>query len=309
MKFRDWDLARESSSEVLDFDDKNWYGLIVNAKSNAALGDWHTAAEKWSVIRDLREMSEEEEYESARTLYNSRRFEDIIEKSVLFENGDFEERMLELVIRSNYNLGHDERSVKDARKLLQRDSENEIALRFLSRGLIRQNRLSLAMPIIENYCEVFPYSVNAWESLIETKLLMDKVDDASEAWQELRKLAGEDHRVFFCALEVALRFNWKDKYRNLLEMARVSFDAKEEFAEDVADIVFRTGDLGESWRVLSSFGINPIESTLCDNFGRVFSLTGTNQKEVDEIVKAGGSVWVSELVTKEVMRKAGVRKN
>ena len=307
MKFRDWDLARESSSEVLDFDDKNWYGLIVNAKSNAALGDWHAAAEKWSVIRDLREMSEEEEYESARTLYNSKRFEDIIEKSVLFENGDFEERMLELVIRSNYNLGHDERSVKDARKLLQRDSENEIALRFLSRGLIRQGRLSLAMPIIENYCEVFPYSVNAWESLIETKLLMDKVDDASEAWQELRKLAGEDHRVFFCALEVALRFNWKDKYRNLLEMARVSFDAKEEFAENVADIVFRTGDLGESWRVLSSFGINPIESTLCDNFGRVFSLTGTNQKEVDEIVKAGGSVWVSELVTKEVMRKAGVR--
>ena len=107
---------------------------------------------------------------------------------------------------------------------------------------------------------------------------MDKVDDASEAWQELRKLVGEDQRVFFCALEVALRFNWKDKYRNLLEMARVSFDAKEEFAEDVADIVFRTGDLGESWRVLSSFGINPIESTLSDNFGRVFSLTGTNQK-------------------------------
>ena len=202
MKFRDWDLARESSSEVLDFDDKNWYGLIVNAKSNAALGDWHTAAEKWSVIRDLREMSEEEEYESARTLYNSRRFKDIIEKSVLFENGDFEERMLELVIRSNYNLGHDERSVKDARKLLQRDSENEIALRFLSRGLIRQNRLSLAMPIIENYCEVFPYSVNAWESLIETKLLMDKVDDASEAWQELRKLAGEDHRIFSAHLRL-----------------------------------------------------------------------------------------------------------
>ena len=45
-------------------------------------------------------MSEEEEYESARTLYNSKRFEDIIEKSVLFENGDFEERMLELVIDS-----------------------------------------------------------------------------------------------------------------------------------------------------------------------------------------------------------------
>ena len=196
MKFRDWDLARESSSEVLDFDEKNWYGLIVNAKSNAALGDWHNAAEKWSVIRDLREMSEEEEYESARTLYNSKRFEDIIEKSVLFENGDFEERMLELVIRSNYNLGHDERSVKDARKLLQKDSENEIALRFLSRGLIRQGRLSLALPIIEKYCEVFPYSVYAWESLIETKLLMDKVGDAREAWLQLRNLVGEDQEFF-----------------------------------------------------------------------------------------------------------------
>lgn len=309
MKFRDWDLARESSSMILDFDDKNWYGLIVNAKSNAALGDWYNAAEKWSVIRDLREMSEQEEYESARTLYNSRRFADIIEKSVLFENGEFEERMLELVIRSNYNLKNDERSVEYARKLLQKDSENEIALRFLSRGLIRQGRLSLAIPIIEKYCEVLPYSVNAWESLIETKLLMDKVDDAAETWNELRNLVREDRRVFFCALEVALRFNWKDKYHNLLEMARGSFDEREEFAENVAEIVFRTGDLGESWRVLSSLGINPIESKLCDNFSRVFSLTGTNRKEVEEIVEAGGSIWVSELVTREVLRKGEERNN
>ena len=85
----------------------------------------------------------------------------------------------------------------------------------------------------------------------------------------IENLVGED-QGFFCALEVALRFNWKDKYHNLLEMARGSFDAKEEFAENVADIVFRTGDLGESWRVLSSFGINPIQSTLSDNFGEYF---------------------------------------
>ena len=96
VKYRDWNLARESSTEILDFDEKNWYGLIVNAKSNAALGDWHNAAEKWSVIRDLREMSEEEEYESARTLYNSKRFEDIIEKSKITGGG----------VRTFYHGGH-----------------------------------------------------------------------------------------------------------------------------------------------------------------------------------------------------------
>ena len=66
MKFRDWIWLEKVFWGSRFYE--NWYGLIVNA-SNAALGDWHTAAEKWSVIRDLREMSEEEEYESARTLY------------------------------------------------------------------------------------------------------------------------------------------------------------------------------------------------------------------------------------------------
>ena len=96
-------------------------------QSQMPLWEIGTAAEKWSVIRDLREMSEEEEYEAARTLYNSKRFEDIIEKSVLFENGDFEERMLELVIRSNYNLG----MMKGASKMLENSYREILKMRSL----------------------------------------------------------------------------------------------------------------------------------------------------------------------------------
>ena len=147
--------------------------------------------------------------------------------------------------------------MKGASKMLE-NSYIEIwkwhALRFLSRGLIRQS----SYPRNANYRELlrgFPYSVNAWESLIGIKLLMDKVDDVEAARVEKTGWRSQNFSAHLRLLwdligktNIAIYWRWLG-----------FFWRKGRVCEDVADIVFRTGDLGNH-ESSSSFGINPIES-------------------------------------------------
>ena len=306
---REWKRAKEELSIILDVDGKNLFALKATAKSYSSLGEWDKSSSAWKEIRNIRGLSREEEYEAARTLYNAKRFSEVIRISP--QRGSFDKdgvKLLELIARSFYNLRMDEESIGCSNMILELEPESEIGLRSLSRSLIRLGRLTKAIPVIESYCRVFPSSIKAWESLIETKLMMDKVIDAKDTWGELRSGIGDEVEIFFTAVEISLRFNWTDEYRSIIENEGKKFSNNTGFAENIAEINLRLGDISNAWGILSSNGIDPMKSFLGVKFKQIIEKTGANIEEIENASETGESLWVTELVTREILRKAGDRR-
>lgn len=306
---REWELARNSSIAILGVDAMNWFALEVSAKANAALGDWENSSKNWEIILSLRNLTDEEVFEAGRSAYNSRNFSRVVE--IVPDSKSIEkssEKVLKLLIRANYNLRRDEESLEQSARLLQLEPKSEIGLRYYSRGLIRKGLLHQVIPILEDYCRVCPFSVDAWESLIEVQLMMDKEIEASETWKKLRSQISGESMSFLCALEISLKFNWREEYLSLIENEGVEQSHNSDFAEDIAEIHFRLGEIGSAWRFLSSNGVDPMKSNLSEEFCKVFEITNTGSREVDSLVGLEDPLWIAELVTREILRKAEPRR-
>ncbi len=301
----EWGKIQEKSTLILDVDGRNWFALKASAASYSALGQWDKASSKWRELSKIRDLTNEEEYDAARSSYNAKRFSEVIEiasKRKRFDKNEI--KLLELLTRSYYNLRMDEECVDYAIRILELEPESEIGLRSQSRSLFRLGRLTEAIPIIEEYCRIFPFSVNAWETLIETKLMMDKVEESKEAWIKLRDEIGEESKRFFTAVEISLRFNWREEYLSIIHNEGKKFNKNADFAENIAEINIKLGDIGGAWRILSSNGIEPMKSLLGMRFREVIGLTNTNIEEIENASESGESMWITELVTREILRKA-----
>ena len=306
---REWGKIQEKSTLILDVDGRNWFALKASAASYSALGQWDKASSKWRELSKIRDLANEEEYDAARSSYNAKRFSEVIEiasKRKRFDKNEI--KLLELLARSYYNLRMDEECVDYAIRILELEPESEIGLRSQSRSLFRLGRLTEAIPIIEEYCRIFPFSVNAWETLIETKLMMDKVEESKEAWIKLRDEIGEESKRFFTAVEISLRFNWREEYLSIIHNEGKKFNKNADFAENIAEINIKLGDIGGAWRILSSNGIEPMKSLLGMRFREVIGLTNTNIEEIENASESGESMWITELVTREILRKAKPRR-
>lgn len=306
---RDWLSASTMAQNILERDSDNWFALMVCSRSFAALGNWEKSTEYWNKFGKTKKLSMDERYESARASYNSKKFARVVEiidgESGLQERST---RFLELLVRSNYNLGLDHNSINFSKDLLELDTENKVGLRHYSRSLIRLGNLSEAVPIIRKYCEVSPFSVDAWESLIETQLMMDKVEESSKEWKDLRVRIADSPEGFFTAAEVALRFHWREEYQSLIENEGLGHRTEPGFAENLATIFLNIGDIGGAWNVLSINGIDPIKSSLREKILEIIEGTNTEIEEILERVESGDSMWIAELVSREIRRKARNRR-
>jgi len=306
---QEWEKVQEKSIMILDVDGGNWFALKASAISYSSLGQWDKASNKWRVFRNYRDLTNKEEYDAARSSYNAKRFSEVIEIALKRKRfGEYESKLLELLARSYYNLRMDEECVDCAIRILELEPESEIGLRSQSRSLFRLGRLTEAIPIIEEYCRIFPFSVNAWESLIETKLMMDKVEEAIEAWIKLRNEIGDEPKRFFAAVEISLRFNWREEYLSIIQNEGKKFSKNAGFAENIAEINIKLGDIGSAWGILSSNGIEPMKSFLGERFREVIELTNTNIEEIENASESGESMWITELVTREILRNAEPRR-
>jgi len=306
---QEWKKAKEAASIILEIDGRNLFALKASANSDSSLGEWDKSSSAWGKIRKIRGLKEEERYEAARTFYNAKMFSKVIEIVPKEEvNDDNEVKLLELIARSYYNLRMDDEVLDCSNLILELKPESEIGLRSLSRSLIRLGRLTEAIPIIEEYCRVFPSSTNAWESLIETKLMMDKIEEARGAWDELRSGIGEEIEIFFTALEISLRFNWREEYHSIIQNEGKKFSNNAAFAGNIAEINLKLGDIGSAWGILSSNGIDPMESFLGIKFEQIMESAGANIEEIENASESGESLWITELVTREILRKAGTRR-
>ena len=91
---------------------------------------------------------------------------------------------------------------------------------------------------------------------------MDKMEEAEGAWKQLRNNCGEDSEYFFTAIEVALRFHRSELYESLIDREGSKFVSESGFINNLAHTHLKNGNLGGAWRILSSNGINPLESDL-----------------------------------------------
>ena len=303
-----WDEASEGAMAILEQDRGNWFGLLVAANSHSALGNWEVSSKFWEELSKKREFSIEEKYQFARAGYNARKFSLVSQVEFVIDSEDYLSiKILELIVRANYNLRKDLECVDKTMELLGIDSKNLIGNRFLWRSLVRLGRLSEAEPIIKEFCKMFPFSVEAWESLIEIQLMMDKVEDSNITWKGIRDSIGEDSDGLYTALEVSLRFNWKNRYGSIMKNEAVKFAREKGFAEKIAEINLNCGDIGNSWSVLCSEGIKPMESSLAHRYLRILQLTNTTIEELE--AKSGkNNLWVTELVTREILSRS-IKKN
>ena len=66
---KEWETAYEKSTDILEQDGRNWFALLIAARSQAALGKWEVSSEYWDKIGKLRDLSPEEVFDSSRSYY------------------------------------------------------------------------------------------------------------------------------------------------------------------------------------------------------------------------------------------------
>ena len=305
---KDWRLVAGVSAEILELDAGNWYSLLMSAKSNAALGNWEDSANKWDQYDAIGALSIDDEFDAARSYYNAKRYERVIQISSKKKGEVQTERILELMIRSQYNLRLNEDCVDLCKEIVDINPESEVGIKYYSRSLIRLGRLREALPIIEKYCELYPTSVYAWETLLEVQLMMDRVEDSTNTWDELSSKSEVDIENFFTAAEVALRFHWRDKYRDLIEKYGEIYESVSGFSDKLAEAHLKVGDIGGAWNTMVSNGQDPMESFLKERLRLIIEETNSTVIEIEERSNSGSPLWIAELVTREILRKSMSRR-
>ena len=305
---KDWDSAEQACELIIGRDRGSFFANSIMARSNAAKGKWELSLEYWKKAKKSRKLNEEESFQAARSAYNCRMFQDVID--ILFEerNHTFGSvKSGELIVRSYYNLMMNEMTIDSARRLLDIEPKNTIGLRHYARSLIRLGKLSEAIPIIETMRGNDPFSVETIESLIEVKLMMDKVEDANAIWEDFRKEIKRDVEGFFAALEIALRFNWRDVYLDLIAKEGREHENSSNFAEKIAQINLEVGDIGMAYKVLSEYKIELNKSAVGKRILEITDELNLNLSEINSMHESNGSVWITELVVRDILRNVGSR--
>ena len=305
---KDWDLVAAVSAEILEFDVGNWYSLRMSAKSNAALGNWKDSANNWDRYDAMGNLSIDEEFDAARSYYNAKRFERVVEISSRNREEKKTEVILELMIRAQYNLRLDEDCVESCKDVIDINPESEVGIKHHSRSLIRLGRLEEALPIIKKYCELYPTSVYAWETLLEVQLMMDRVEESANTWDELSSKSEVDIENFFTAAEVSLRFHWRDKYRDLIGKYGEIYGSESGFSDRLAEAHLKLGDIGGAWHTMVSNGQDPMKSFLKERLGFIIEETDSSVREIEERSNSGDPLWIAELVSREILRRSESRR-
>jgi glycosyltransferase involved in cell wall biosynthesis/tetratricopeptide (TPR) repeat protein len=301
---RKWGNVVDCCEEILKLHEKIPIAISSAAKAYSSLGNHEVASDFWFRLISMAKLSDGERYEAARSFYNAKRYSEAASTSL--SEPQFEglsERNLELAVRSYYNIEENQKCIEVANELLQVCPDHASGLRYKYRSLVRMGRLLEAIQEMEKYCGANPFSASGWESLIETHLRMDMGEKTIQIWEGLYKLANDSESGFFTTLEIALRFHRMDVYSRLVNERRATYSSQEEFFVKIAQIHLQLGNIGESWKIILENGMDPMQTRLSEQFREVMTLTGTTSEDLSGTIGGQRSVWISQLVTREIIRR------
>ena len=307
LESRDFEKTTELIDRILDLDEDNLLAIISRAMIYSEQGKKQEAANCWEELITSYHLTEENRENAAKALYFAKRYEKV--HDYLIEISDEKNRVLkELLIRTEYNLGLNEECVENSDVILFDHPKNEIALKLKSRSLLRMGKFSESIVVLSEYCSSYPNSISAWESLIEAHLRMDKIDDAMEIWVDLRKKALEGSIGVEIVVEIALIFHWTEECTDFLNQLDRKIRNDPLIALKIASVFLKVGDIGKSWGIMEKYEIEPMETDLGKEIRYILDLTNSSLEEFAEFDNHDSSVWIPELVTREIIRNAGKRR-
>ena len=309
IRIKKYSDASKEIEKLLDLDENNTFAIISKAKIFFENGQLVKAARCWEELISIQQLPLEIRLDGLKIIYQAKRFENL--QDILIDEIEIDRSPIiykELLIRSQYNLMLSENCIKNSDKILEENPENEIALKLKSRSLLRLGRLTESIKILKQYCSLYPNSVSAWESLIEANLRMDRVDEASEVWNKVRNCIKIDIDILFTAIEISLIFHWRDRCVKVLREYEDYIRENITAITKISELFLKVGDIGNSWGFLSKFGIKPLNSELKDEFIRILNITKFDSGNFIDFDTNNSSVWIPELVTKEIMRSNKNRK-
>ena len=287
---------------ILEDDENDKSALISISRAYKGLRDYKKSIKYWDRLLKLNKLNEEELLEYCNTLYNAREFKKIIRIISFRNDNSLSSNYLELYIRSLFNLRQFDYCIRICEKLLDKEKGNKIALRFLSKSLISSGKIIMASEILEEWLSVEGPSVEIYENLIETYLRMDKREKVESVWSNLEKMGNENITNFLIAVEITMKFNWKERYNILLKNKELIIGDKN-YNIELSRIALDNGNISESYKYLKLSERNNDYQQILDRINYILETTNANLEEI-EIVDGNIPIdWISSLAIRELLRK------
>ena len=300
--------ANKEIELLLKLDKNNTFAIISKAKIFSENSNLEEAAKCWEELITIQKLPFETRLMGLKIIYGAKRFESL--QDILIDEIEIDGSPIiykELLIRSQYNLMLSEECIVNSDIILDENPENEIALKLKSRSLLRLGKLTESIILLEKFCEIYPKSVSAWESLIEANLRMDKIDDSTKIWNNLRNRLTSDIEMLFTAIEVSLIFHWRERALRIIKDFDDHIRENNDTITKISELFLKVGDIGNSWSFLCKFGINPMDSELKNEFDRIMGITKFDTGGFIDFDSEDSSIWIPELVTKEIMKSSKKR--
>ena len=306
---KEWENCIEICNEILARDKNNKFALISLARSYRGLEDYEMSVRYWNRIIKLGKLYDEELLECCNSFYNNKKYKDVTRIISFRNSSEYSKEILEIYVRSLFNLKSYEDCIEYCEKLLIFESRNLIALRLMSKSMILLGKIIEAKELLRKRLVIEGENVEIYENLIEIYLKMDQRNEVEGVWKEVKTGIDKDMQKFLIAVEIAMKFNWMKRYRKLVENKQMKIDGKN-FNIDLARITLDNGNIFESYKFLKLSDKNESYENILNEIKNILHITNTSIDEIQD--EDSGMKWISTLVVRELSRKkniSGIRNN
>ncbi|MBK64140.1 MAG: hypothetical protein CMB47_01275 [Euryarchaeota archaeon] len=300
---KEWENCIEICNEILVIDKNNKFALISLARSYRGLEDYEMSVRYWNRIIKLGKLYDEEVLECCNSFYNNKKYKDVI-RIISFRNSiEYSKEILEIYVRSLFNLKSYEDCIEYCEKLLIFESRNLIALRLMSKSMIILGKIIEAKELLRKRLDIEGENVEIYENLIEINLRMDQRNEVEGIWKDIKNGIDKEIQKFLIAVEISMKFNWMKRYRKLVENKQLKIDGKN-FNIDLARITLDNGNIFESYKYLKLSDKDEIYENILNEIKNILHITNTS---IDEIENEDSEMkWISTLVVRELSRKRNI---
>ena len=226
LRKKEWENCIEICNKILARDKNNKFALISLARSYRGLEDYGMSVKYWNRIIKSDKLYDEELLECCNSFYNNKKYKDVTRIISFRNSSEYSREILEIYVRSLFNLKSYEDCIEYCEKLLIIESRNLIALRLMSKSMILLGKIIEAKELLRKRLVIEGENVEIYENLIEIHLKMDQRNEVQGIWKEIKTGIDEDMQKFLIAVEISMKFNWMKRYRKLVENKQMKIDGK-----------------------------------------------------------------------------------
>ena len=303
LRNKEWENCIGICNDILVRDKNNKFALISLARSYRGLEDYETSVRYWNRIIKLGKLYDEELLECCNSFYNDKKYKDVTRIISFRNSSEYSKEILEIYVRSLFNLKSYEDCIEYCEKLLIFESGNLIALRLMSKSMIILGKIIEAKELLRKRLVIEGENVEIYENLIEIHLMMDQRNEVEGIWKEIKNGIDKEMQKFLIAVEISMKFNWMERYRKLVENKQMKIDGKN-FNIDLARITLENGNIFESYKFLKLSDKDENYENILNEIKNILHITNTSIDEIQD--EDSGMKWISTLVVRELSRKKNI---